>query len=279
MPFNWTCPHCHRDQTVVAEKYADDNYSLNVTGSNVGSLVLHLKTIVCSNLDCRKPTIDAAVGGDAGAQVWRISKDKILFSQRLIPQGLAKPQPDYIPAALRDDYYEACLIRDFSPKASATLTRRCLQGMIRDFASIRKDTLFQEIIALREAVNEGRADRAISPETVEAIDHVRGVGNIGAHMEKDINLIVEVDSGEAQALIDLVELLFEEWYVAREIRKTRLARIAGIAEAKKIDRKAPLSAPAVDAFADLKGKETLKPGDGPLERITDQKRPDAALKS
>eukprot|EP01013_Petalomonas_cantuscygni_P021456 TRINITY_DN4075_c0_g1_i1.p2 TRINITY_DN4075_c0_g1~~TRINITY_DN4075_c0_g1_i1.p2 ORF type:complete len:152 (-),score=5.65 TRINITY_DN4075_c0_g1_i1:915-1370(-) len=151
--------------------------------------------------------------------------------------------------------------------------------MIRDFASIRKSTLFQEIIALREAVNDGTADRAITPETVEAIDHVRGVGNIGAHMEKDINLIVEVDSGEAQALIDLVELLFDEWYVARETRKTRLARIAGIAEAKKMDRKAPLSVPAVNAATDAKGKEVFKSGDGPLDKMTDQKRPDAALKS
>ncbi len=52
-------------------------------------------------------------------------------------------------------------------------------------------------------------------------------------MEKDIDLIVEVDPGEAQALIGLAEKLFEEWYVARHNRQQRLARIAAIAAEKK----------------------------------------------
>ena len=52
-------------------------------------------------------------------------------------------------------------------------------------------------------------------------------------MEKDINLIVDVDRGEAQALIGLVEMLFDEWYVARRKRADRLAGILKIAEAKE----------------------------------------------
>jgi hypothetical protein len=136
------------------------------------------------------------------------------------------------------DYHEACLIRDLSPKAAATLIRRCLQGMIREFAGISKATLYAEIAALRQAVDEGTADRSISPESVDAIDHVRGIGNIGAHMEKDINLIVDVEPGEAQTLIELVELLFEEWYVARHVRTERLERIATMARTKNDERTA-----------------------------------------
>lgn len=105
--------------------------------------------------------------------------------------------------------------------------------MIRDFAGISKNRLVDEIDALRKAIEDGSADRAITPETVEGIDHVRGVGNIGAHMEKEIDLIVPVDPGEAQALIELVEMLFDEWYGARERRKARLARIEGIAGEKQ----------------------------------------------
>lgn len=51
----------------------------------------------------------------------------------LIPPSGAKAFPDFVPAAIRADYEEACLIVDLSPKASATLSRRALQGMIRDF--------------------------------------------------------------------------------------------------------------------------------------------------
>src|SRR5690606_8628536 len=149
-----------------------------------------------------------------------------LFINQVFPQGSAKPQPNYIPKALVEDYTEACLIRDLSPKASATLARRCIQGMIRDFCKITKGRLIDEIKALRDAVDSGRAPAGVNLETVEAIDHVRSIGNIGAHMEKDIDLIVPVDPEEAQALIGLIEMLFEEWYVARHVRQQKLAAIS-----------------------------------------------------
>jgi len=38
----------------------------------------------------------------------------------------------------------------------------------------------------------------VDPLTWEAIDAVRKLGNIGAHMEKDINVIVDVDPEEAE---------------------------------------------------------------------------------
>jgi hypothetical protein len=48
-----------------------------------------------------------------------------------------------------------------------------------------------------------------------------------------ITQIVDVDPEEAQILIDLVELLFEDWYVARNDRTKHLAKIRSIAEEKK----------------------------------------------
>lgn len=42
------------------------------------------------------------------------------------PKSLAKQFPDYIPKAIRQDYEESCAIINLSPKASATLSRRCL---------------------------------------------------------------------------------------------------------------------------------------------------------
>jgi hypothetical protein len=65
-----------------------------------------------------------------------------------------------------------------------------------------------------------------------AIDAIRKIGNIGAHMEKDINLIIDVDPQEAALLIGLIETLIKDWYVVREERKKRLESIVGIAEQK-----------------------------------------------
>ena len=142
----------------------------------------------------------------------------------LIPASSAKVFPDYVPQPIRDDYVEACAIRDLSPKASATLSRRCLQGMIRDFWKIAKARLVDEIDAIKDKVDA---------LTWEAIDAVRQVGNIGAHMEKDINVIVDVDPDEAQHLIGLIELLMKDWYVTRHQREERLKAIVQLKDAKE----------------------------------------------
>jgi hypothetical protein len=51
-------------------------------------------------------------------------------------------------------------------------------------------------------------------------------------MEADINVIVDVDPEEAQTLIELIETLFLEWYVARDARNRRLGKLQSIEEVK-----------------------------------------------
>jgi len=52
-------------------------------------------------------------------------------------------------------------------------------------------------------------------------------------MEKDINVIIDVDPDEAQLLIQLIETLFRDWYIAREQRNEHLAKIKAVADTKK----------------------------------------------
>lgn len=197
-----------------------------------GRVGVSLLAVRCLNKDCNKPTLAAqykkALNGSGG---WWAGG--LLESWRLIPEMSSIVQPDYIPAVLREDYYEACLIKDKSPKASATLARRCLQGMIRDFCGISKPRLIEEIRELTARVERGDGPKGVELETIEAIDAVRDIGNIGAHMDRDINVIVDVDAGEAQALIELIEMLFQDWYVARHKRSQRLANVKAIAAQKK----------------------------------------------
>ncbi|WP_413191475.1 DUF4145 domain-containing protein [Pararobbsia alpina] len=139
------------------------------------------------------------------------------------PQSSAKPFPDYVPKPIIQDYEEACAIASLSPKASATLSRRCLQGVIRDFWGIQKSRLVDEIEALKEKID---------PTTWQAIDSVRKIGNIGAHMERDINLIVDVDQNEAELLIKLIEVLIQEWYVHRYERQQHMEKVIAAATGK-----------------------------------------------
>jgi Domain of unknown function (DUF4145) len=230
---NWNCLYCGHAQVIADERLHGDLKDLYVTGWENGEAGYCLESIVCANNQCRKMSLSLAL-----VEVIRNIHDDAYESRRtvkswtLLPSSSAKPQPDYIPAALRCDYEEACAIRDLSPKASATIIRRCIQGIIRDFCGITKSRLIDEIKELRRRVDVGEAPAGVQIDTVDAIDHVRQIGNIGAHMETDINVIVDVDPGEAQALIDLTELLFEEWYVSRKIRKQRLEKLGVIAGEK-----------------------------------------------
>lgn len=144
------------------------------------------------------------------------------------PNSLAKRFPTYIPEAIRNDYEEAYAIVNLSPKASATLSRRCLQGMIRDFWEIKESNLSKAI---------GKLEGRISATQWQVIDGVRRIGNIGAHMEKDINLIVDIESGEAQKLLKLIEHLLEQWYINRHEQEQLYADIIGIDAAKQVERK------------------------------------------
>src|SRR3954453_3776153 len=47
----------------------------------------------------------------------------------------------------------SCLIAALSPKASATLARRCLQWMIRDFSGLTAGRLVDEIEAIKTNVD------------------------------------------------------------------------------------------------------------------------------
>jgi hypothetical protein len=51
-------------------------------------------------------------------------------------------------------------------------------------------------------------------------------------MEKDINLIIEVEPQEASLLINLIELLIKEWYIQRHEREVQLNAIIELSKGK-----------------------------------------------
>lgn len=220
----WTCPYCNRDCTISE----NDKRILATPGrisDDYGHYYSYLTIIVCPNKQCRELTILFEIF-KYDPQPFNEVKE-LVYSWNLKPESEAKPFPSYIPAQLRNDYEEACLIKTKSPKASATLSRRCLQGMIQDFWKIKKGRLSDQINELEEHVDS---------TTWQAIDSVRQVGNIGAHMEKDVNLIIDVDPEEAGMLIWLIETLFEEWYITRHEKEKKMKALVKLAEDKKEDR-------------------------------------------
>lgn len=213
---NYICPFCsaniplYNDTHRKVECYFNAKVPHYVSDNFVNQAVINMHMYYCPQ--CRKVSFVAV--GDC------ILKDVIV---PIYPNSNAKQFPEYIPEAIRKDYEEAYSIVNLSPKASATLSRRCLQGMIRDFWNIRKHRLVDEIDELQAL---------IPPAQWKAINALRKIGNIGAHMEQDVNTIINVDIGEAEKLLKLIELLIDKWYIARHDEETLLAEISDIADNK-----------------------------------------------
>jgi len=208
------------------------NFSQNLPHASAsGPHILMGQYVVCPNPKCKRFTLFVMLyQGFYGTGGLRLKDEKPVGVWQLVPASDAKPFPEYIPQQIRRDYEEACLIRDLSPKAAATVARRCLQGMVRDFWGVRGKNLKEEIEAVRDKVD---------PQTWQAIDAVRSIGNIGAHMEKDVDLVIDVEPDEARRLIWLIETLFKDWYITRHEREENLKAIATVAAAKKEAKAAP----------------------------------------
>lgn len=222
---NFTCPYCGHHSTITAPNRDAHWYPIDIAAEHLAytsRLGLSYAALACSNEKCKKLSFNVALTKSKQKQYNWVQDEQIQL-WKLMPESNAKPQPDYIPQPIINDYNEACRIIELSPKSSAALARRTLQGMIRNFWGIKKGRLVDEINEL-----EGK----ISTDTWEAIDAVRSVGNIGAHMEKDVNVIVEIDPEEAELLIGLIEDLFIDWYVTRHDRQERNAKLKQLATDK-----------------------------------------------
>lgn len=239
----WKCPFCNHYQVVTDINSSRGTNNLHVGQNKYKDICLRYSAIACLNEDCQEVYLTVSFN-QLISNNGPYRPGPIIEKYTLRHEFTSRIFPDYIPVPLRQDYVEACRIKSLSPKASATLSRRCIQGIIRDFCGISKSTLNAEINGLRDAVTAGTAPQGVTIESVEAIDHVRKIGNIGAHMEKDINIIVDIDDGEAQLLIDLIEALFDEWYIEREKRALRFNKLKAVRDAKEQQQTALLSPPS-----------------------------------
>jgi hypothetical protein len=215
---SFTCPFCHKEIAKSLDTYKEywitrDRIGMQSTPPSPGQLRISYYT--CPN--CKEISI-----------ILNLDCDPTIGTVNIRPKSLAKHFPEYVPISIRQDYEEAYSVLHLSPKASATLSRRCIQGMIHDKWNIKLKNLNQEISSLRDK---------IEPVLWTAIDSLRQLGNIGAHMEKDVNSIIDIDSNEAEKLLILVEVLIKEWYIVPYERNELLSRIIEINEQKQNLRK------------------------------------------
>jgi hypothetical protein len=211
------CPHCtinfHEEWSVTPVgrnmvPFMPHSYTADTSGWS-----WHFRTAVCSK--CKDGIIEIA-GGTFGKralyQDWR----------RVYPIGANRgPVSPEVPAEISQDYIEACNVLPISAKASAALSRRCLQNILHKGGyKVGTSDLAKEIDIL---LNESDIHLRLR----QTIDAIRCFGNFGAHLinDKSTPQIIKVDPHEAEECLGVLEECFEHFYVGPAIAKERKAAL------------------------------------------------------
>lgn len=208
------CPHCN---TGVHIDFDADEIRCLRFGENFdeGCQVQEGICPECNNL------IIKLVSGKIGTT--NFEEDPIYLQEEreqiVFPIGSTRSLEPEVPLEYKEDFEEAESVISLSPKASAALSRRLLQRILREHFKIKKTSLSKEI-------DEFLSKDNLPSYLTETIDAVRNVGNFAAHPNKDNHTgeIVNVEPGEAEWLLDALEALFDFAFVQpKRIQKKKAA--------------------------------------------------------
>jgi len=138
------------------------------------------------------------------------------------PSTMRGPIPESVPSHIRSDYQEAARVLALSPKASAALSRRCLQAVLTEVGKAKSTNLADQIDEVKARVPSYIAD---------SLDDVRRIGNFAAHPKKNTATgeVINVEPGEAEFNLDVLDMLFDHFYV----QPARAAKIKAAVDQKQ----------------------------------------------
>ena len=129
------------------------------------------------------------------------------------------PVPPEVPDEFKRDYQEACLVLADSSNASAALSRRCLQFILREKLGAQGKDLYNEI---DWTITSGNLPSSI----IELLDVPRKIGNRAAHPTlSDAGMIVDVEPWEAEWCLEVIEALYDHIFVIPARNRERLERL------------------------------------------------------
>jgi len=182
-------------------------------GYRIGSDTRYRWGIECTECsECNRFIIKLTGRMHSGSTVPYAAVDRIVY-----PKATARaPLSDDVPDPFKNDYTEACAVLADSAKASAALSRRCLQNLLREKASIKKGDLVDEIQQVIDS-------KQLRSDLSSSLNAVRQIGNFAAHpiKSKHTGEIVEVEPGEAEWSLDVLEDLFDFYFVRPGVTKKK----------------------------------------------------------
>ena len=139
----------------------------------------------------------------------------------IYPKTISRsPIPQEVPEDFAIDYKEACLVIADSNKASAALSRRALQHILKEKGGALKKDLSDQI---QEILDGNKLPTYIS----SSLDAVRHIGNFAAHTmkSKSTGEIVDVEIGEAEWNLDVIEQLFNFYFVQPKLIESKREKL------------------------------------------------------
>jgi hypothetical protein len=162
--------------------------------------------------------------------------------------GAYPPPPTQVPATIAADYREANEVLSISPKASAALSRRCLQAVLTAAGYTDRNLADQ----VQKVIDETSAAKALPSALRDSLDAIRQFGNFSAHPITDQTTlqIIDVEEGEAEWSLELLVDMFEHYYVRPAVAAEKRATLAEkLSAARKPPMKQSAEQPA-DAGAE-----------------------------
>ena len=147
--------------------------------------------------------------------------NNVIMQEQVYPKFIYKKNLDpSVPKKYCELFREAESVLNLSPRASATLSRYLLQMILHEELKIKKKNLEEEIKELENYSN-------IPSTLITMLQVMRRVANFGAHPKKSTNSneIIDVEIGEADIMLDLINELFDYLFIKPQRQKDFLQSI------------------------------------------------------
>ena len=222
---NIECPHCLVTINIRWESSALEQqlsghgplgwHAVNTQCPSCHKQIIRIEMRVVDELDKARKATEYPGGGVVRTKV---VVDRLVYPAR---RNRLAIESGSIRQDLKDDYLEACNVLEISAKASAVLSRRVLQLVLKEQGYDHRNLKVQIKKVLAE-----QGEKALPTSIKESIEFVRRFGNFSAHpisahpiTEETTLQIVNVEPDEAEWCLRIIEELFTHYYVEPDRRK------------------------------------------------------------
>ena len=218
---NIECPHClvtiniRWKHTTLQPQFSGYEslgwHAVNTQCPSCHEQIIRIVKRVVDQRDEARKSMGYSPGGPTRTNV---VVDRLVYPARRNRPAI---DSDSIPQTLKDDYLEACEVLEVSPKASAVLSRRVVQSILKE-----QGYEFRNLIDQIDRVQGETGEKALPTSINETIHFVRRFGNFSAHaITNETTLqIIDIEEGEADWCLRIVEELFTHYYVEPDRRRT-----------------------------------------------------------